>query len=123
MVWQNKKIPHILDAFDKETFDHKYKRYPDLLNDDFDVLHAAIPLIKIELVWTDIARSKITVNDTRFIRYSKTIYFSCLRLDKCGYLISWWIKYVSEHDYFLFKKMVRTKKIINVGKIIGKMIF
>ena len=82
--------------------DHKYLRYPDIWNNNFEVMLIAIKLDRIEIAWVEIVIAKIIGNDAGFITYSNKIYFDDLWLDNCGYLINQWQKIVIEHASYWF---------------------
>ena len=54
----------------KVNGDHKYSRFTDIIDKNFDVLHSGIILYKIDLACVEIVISKPTVNYVDFIARS-----------------------------------------------------
>ena len=83
------KIKCIYKSLLKEgNGDHKYLRFPNILDKNFEVVHVAILLDKVDFLCAETVKEKPTVNYSGFITYSNTIYFSGLWLDNYGYLIN-----------------------------------
>ena len=83
-------------------------------------MRSAISLDKVNLVCTETVNKKPTRNDSGFITYLNTIYFSSKWLNNCGYIMNQWQMFVRGYGSYWFKKLVKIEKVINIGKISGK---
>ena len=98
--------------------DHKYLRCTYILYNNFDILCSSIALDKVDLVCIETDKAKPTENDSGFITYSNTVYFSAIWLDKNGYLITQWGKMWKTGC--LMAKNWEEQKVLKVGKIGAK---
>ena len=71
----------------KRNVYHKYSRCTYLQDENFEVMHTALSLDKLDLACAKILREKPTGNDSGFITYSKK---SCLLLSNCSHLLRRW---------------------------------
>ena len=55
--------------------DHKFLRFPYLQDKNFEVLHSAIALDKVDLESAETVKTKPAVNDSGFITYKKNQFY------------------------------------------------
>ena len=80
-------MQHFHQRFLKEdNGDQKYFMFPDLQDNNFEVLHSEIILDKVDLDCVETVKANPKRNDSGFIAYSNTIHFSVLLLDNSQWL-------------------------------------
>ena len=99
------------------NIDHKYLSCPYLQGNNFDIIHSAIPLEKVDLVCAETVKSKSTGNDSCFIMYLNIIYFYVIQLDNSCYLITQWKFFII---CIVVQKVGKNRKVFKVGKIGAK---
>ena len=67
---------------------HKFLRYSDLRENNFEVTSSEIALDKVYLKCVETVKSKSTGKDPGFITYSNTIKFSIKYIYNSGYIIT-----------------------------------
>ena len=74
------------NLFKEGNGDHKYLMFTDIRDNNFEVLHSAIALDKVDLEFSETVKAKPTKNNSGFITYSNTISFSSNFLEKVAIL-------------------------------------
>ena len=78
------------DILKEGNDDQKFWRCRDLWDKNFEVLHSAMSLYKVDLECAETVKDKPSGINSGFITYSNTIKFSGIWLDNSIYLITKW---------------------------------